>query len=130
MSDATTALRKFKQAVQDTQGDFAKMPFFVRPMVRKLLLRRTGLNEKAWLALAQELETKLEKGESMADIASATPGLRAQLESLSRYYSESPARAARGMGMGRIPSILEKVKRAAAERESAVQAVLLLLEGS
>ena len=128
MNDAATALRKFRQAAQDTQDDFAKMPFFVRPMVRRILLSRTGLNEQDWLALAQELERKLDQGESMADITSSTPGLRNQLESLSRYHTESPARAAKSMG--RIPSILEKVKRAAAERESAVQAVLLLLEDS
>lgn len=125
MSNTTDALSRLVRAIEDTEKDIEGMPFFVRPMAKKGFASRTGRSLEEWLRAARDLESQEKGGKSLAELEQAAPDLRSMLETLADNYATAPERAAKTMG--RVPSILEKVKKNSAEREEAVRAVLALL---
>ncbi len=114
MSGEALAIENLARALADTQKEFGSMPIFVRPMVNKGFTKRTGLKLSEWQEMARELETRVSAGESLDDIGNSKPKLRGQLEKLAENYASAPQRAAKMMG--RIPAILEKIKRNSAQR--------------
>lgn len=96
-----------QRALDETQAEYAQMPFFVRPMVRRGFAKRTGRDFEAWRALLDR-----------ARAGAIDPGLRAALEALAEHYRGAPARAKRGMG-ARPEELLEIERRSAARAEAA-----------
>lgn len=122
MSDEALAIGNLARALADTKKEFGSMPIFVRPMVNKGFTKRTGLKLAEWQEIARELDTRVSDGESLSAIATSKPKLRGQLEKLAAHYASAPQRAAKMMG--RIPAILEKVKRNSAQREAWVRELI------
>ncbi len=71
----------------ETEREFAQMPFFVRPMVKRGFSRRTGRDFAAWRTLL----TDARRGERTRELAEA-------LAMLAEHYRGAPERARRGMG--------------------------------
>lgn len=97
-------------AVVDTFAEYARLPFFVRPLVRRGFAQRTGYDREGWLALlAGALDAR------------AVPAL----ERLAAHYDTAPERARRGMGAA--ADELREVERRAAARATAVRALAAAL---
>lgn len=124
MSELTTptdAARQLREVLDDTESDFASMPFFVRPMVKRGFVKRTGRSLEQWRAVAASLG-------GAADAAAARgrhPDLIDGLARLADNYRTAPERAGKAM---KGPA-LERVKVASTRREQAVRAVIDILQG-
>jgi hypothetical protein len=116
------ALRALLRAVEDTEHDLNSMPFFVRPMAKKGLASRTGLDLDGWSSLALDMVRRAEAGADASELLAVRSDLQGRLEALADNYATAPERAAKGMG--RIPSVLERIKKSSAEREAAVRGVI------
>ena len=116
-SSLAEALRRVRKALESTKRDLSSMPFFVRPMVKKGFVKRTGADVDQWLGRISEAITAAESGESV-------PNLTNELERLAENYRTAPDRAKRGMKGAR----LEEVTRNSREREQAVLSALELLD--
>ena len=122
MSDEISAIQDLARALSDTKEDFGNMPIFDRPMAQKGFASRTGRKLAEWQELVSGIEARVSAGESLRDIANSQDELCLQLEKLAENYATAPERAAKMMG--KIPGVLEKVKKSAAEREAWVRALL------
>ena len=78
-----------ERALAETEGEYAEMPFFVRPMVRRGFVKRTGHDFARW----RELLTATRRGQHQ-------PSLVTALADLGEHYRGAPERARRGMGSG------------------------------
>ena len=74
-------------ALAETEAEYAQMPFFVRPLVRRGFARRIGRDFAAWRALLAEAR----RGQRTRELALA-------LAALAAHYRGAPERAKRGMG--------------------------------
>ncbi|HEU0030253.1 MAG TPA: hypothetical protein VFQ53_06465 [Kofleriaceae bacterium] len=99
-----------QRALEETEAEYAQMPFFVRPMVKRGFVKRTGHDFAAWRAV-------------LAKAAAGTidPGLAAALIALADHYRGAPERAKRGMGATKAQ--LELVEIRSRERAEAVTAL-------
>jgi len=103
-----------QRALDATEAEYAQMPFFVRPMVRRGFAKRTGRDFAAWRAL-------------LADAARGTarPELPAALAALADHYRGAPERAKRGMGAtAEQLRVVEERSRARAAAADALRAAL------
>lgn len=98
-------------ALDAMDAEYAQMPFFVRPLVRRGFSQRTGADLAGWRALLATLTR-----------GPATAAHREALARLRAHFEGAPARARRGMG-ARADELREVEARAAA-RVAAVQALL------
>lgn len=113
----TDSRRAFEGVIRDTAADFKSMPFFVRPMVKAGLRKRTGKTIDEWKQVAAELaDTTL----TMAQFVSAYPGLVASLERLADNYHTAPERAGKAMK----GAALERVTQQAEQREQLVRCLV------
>lgn len=112
--DSTELARAVLRVIEDTEAEYARMPFFVRPMVRRGLAKRTGRDVEGWRRV-------------LADAARGTiaPGLARELAALAAHYDGAPERARRGMGAREDE--LREVERRARERAAAVRALAAAL---
>lgn len=74
-------------ALADTEREYGQMPFFVRPMVKRGFVKRTGRDFGEWRALLSTAR----RGDPPRDLVDA-------LSLLSEHYLGAPERAKRGMG--------------------------------
>ncbi len=88
MSDArATAIAAVVQAIDDTEADWGQLPFFVRPMVRRGFVSRTGRDVAGWRTLL-----------AAAARGAPPPELPAALDLLVEHFRGAGERAKKGMG--------------------------------
>ena len=73
-------------ALAETEAEYAQMPFFVRPLVRRGFAKRTGRGFVAWRALLADGR----RGQRTRELAEA-------LAALAEHYRGAPERAKRAM---------------------------------
>jgi hypothetical protein len=105
-----------RAALEAMEAEYARMPFFVRPMVRRGFAQRTGADLEGWRARL-----------AAAERGTVPPGLVGELERLRAHFDGAPARAQRGMGAR--PDELRELEARAAARVLAVEALLAQLTG-
>jgi hypothetical protein len=110
MSDRATLIAALRAVIDDTEAEYAQMPFFVRPMVKRGFVQRTGHDLTAWRRLLDEAARGAE-----------LPTLATDLGKLADHYLGAPARAQRGMGASAAQ--LREVERRSAARAAAAQAL-------
>jgi hypothetical protein len=103
-------------ALDETEREYAHMPFFVRPMVRRGFAKRTGREFAAWRALLADARA----GRRTQELADA-------LVALAEHYRGAPERARRGMG-ATAPQ-LEIVEQRSRARADAAMALRTALRG-
>ncbi len=109
--------RAVRTAVDETHAEYAQMPFFVRPMVRRGFVKRTGHDHAEWTRLLDA-----------AARGSAAPNLAEGLARLAEHYDSAPERAKRGMGAR--PEELREVERRSQARAAASRALATALRAS
>jgi len=105
-----------RRILEETHAEYAQMPFFVRPLVRRGFVKRTGFDLVAWTQLLDAAA----RGEPTRALARALPDLAA-------HFDGAPARARRGMG-AKADELVE-VERRSRERAAAVRALLAAVGG-
>jgi hypothetical protein len=101
-----------RRALDETEAEYARMPLFVRLLVRRGFVKRTGLDFAAWRALLDRSDT------GGSDLAG-------RLAALAEHYRGAPERARRGMGAPRDQlTIIEERSRARAAAVDALRAAL------
>lgn len=105
MSDIATLTSDVRKILDETESEYAQMPFFIRPMVKRGFAKRTGHDFDGWRAL----------------LTSGGPKLAAALPALAEHYRGAPERAKKGMGAtaGQLEIIAAK-SRARAETVTAL----------
>ncbi len=102
-------------ALDDTASEYAQMPFFVRPIVKRGFVRRTGRDFAAWRELLAGARGGL-----------PTPQLVDALAALAEHYRGAPERAKRGMGATAAQLVIvEERSRARADAVLALRAALV-----
>jgi hypothetical protein len=99
-----------QRALDETEQEYGQMPMFVRMLVRRGFVKRTGRDFAAWRALLDA-----------ARRGTAASELRGALDALAEHYRGAPARARRGMGA--TPAQLEIVETRSRARADAVVAL-------
>jgi hypothetical protein len=97
-------------ALAETFAEYAQMPFFVRPLVRRGFVKRTGRDLAAWRALLADAR----RGQRTRELAEA-------LAVLAEHYRGAPERARRGMGA--TPEQLAVVEQRSRARAAAAVAL-------
>lgn len=98
-----------------TEHEYAQLPFFVRPIVRRGFVKRTGHDFAAWRALLADAR----RGERANELADA-------LAALAEHYRGAPDRARRGMGATAAQlAIVEERSHARVDAALALRAALL-----
>ncbi|HWO25464.1 MAG TPA: hypothetical protein VNO30_42285 [Kofleriaceae bacterium] len=101
-------------ALAETEAEYAQMPFFVRPLVRRGFAKRTGRDFAAWRALLADAR----RGQRTRELAAA-------LAALAEHYRGAPERAKRGMGATPEQlAIIEQRSRARADAAVTLAAAL------
>jgi hypothetical protein len=108
-ADRAALIAAVVRALDDTEREYAQMPFFVRPMVRRGLEKRTGHDLAGWRALLAQLGDR------------PAPELDAPLAALAEHYRSAPERARRGMGAR--ADELRAVEARSTARAAAVEAL-------
>lgn len=85
MSDIATLTAQVRKILAETEAEYAQMPFFIRPMIKRGFAKRTGLDFAGWRI---RLET----------VKSPDAALRKSLLALAEHYRGAPERAKKGMG--------------------------------
>lgn len=99
----------------ETEREYAQMPFFVRPIVKRGFAKRTGRDFAAWRALLADARV----GQRTAELVDA-------LAALAEHYRGAPDRAKRGMGATAAQlAIVEERSRARAEAALALRTALV-----
>lgn len=107
------------RAVEDTERDLDRMPFFVRPMVRAGFHRRTGLNLDEWRAVLGGVRVDEARDRLRSDVK---PALLRLLE----HFRTAPERARKGMGND--PRAIAEVTNRSRLRSEAVEALLAWID--
>jgi hypothetical protein len=97
-----------------TEREYAQLPFFVRPIVKRGFAKRTGRDFAGWRALLAGA-----RGEHLGDLTDA-------LAALAEHFRGAPDRAKRGMGATSDQlALIEQRARSRAEAALALRAALL-----
>ncbi|MCK6552017.1 hypothetical protein L6R52_39665 [Myxococcota bacterium] len=107
------------RAVEETERDLERMPFFVRPMVRAGFNRRTGLNVDEWRASLGGVRADDAPDRLRRDLKPALLRLR-------EHFRTAPERARRGMGND--PRAIAEVTNRSRLRAEAVEALLAWID--
>lgn len=104
-----------ERALDETEREYAQLPFFVRPMVRRGFAKRTGNDFAGWRALLAEAR----RGQRTQVLAGA-------LAALADHYRGAPQRARRGRGATAAQlEIVEQRSFARADAALALRAALI-----
>lgn len=115
MPDLSTLIGAVETVLTETEQEYAQMPFFVRPMVRRGFTKRTGRDFSAWRALLADAH----RGQRTAELAAA-------LAALAEHYRGAPERAKRGMGASSAElAVVAQRSRVRGEATLALRAALL-----
>jgi hypothetical protein len=88
-SDRASLIAALRRALAEVEAEFGEMPFFVRPMVKRGFVSRTGHDLDAWRRLLDEAGRNAE-----------APTLKGDLDKLIDNFLGAPERAKKGMGAG------------------------------
>jgi hypothetical protein len=108
VADLPSLIAAVETALDETEREYAQLPFFVRPLVKRGFARRTGRDFTAWRALLAELRRGQRRGEATGALAA-----------LAEQYRGAPERAKRGMGAS-AAEITEIEKRSQARAGAAL----------
>ena len=97
-------------ALAETEAEYAQMPFFVRALVKRGFVKRTGRDFAAWRALLADAR----RGQRPRELALA-------LAELAAHYRGAPERAKRGMGA--TPEQLAIIEQRSRARAAAADAL-------
>lgn len=115
VADLSSLITALETVLADTEREYAQMPFFVRPMVKRGFLKRTGRDLSAWRALLADAH----RGQRTGELADA-------LAALAEHFRGAPERAKRGMGAsGDQLAAVEERSRARSEAALALRSALL-----
>lgn len=95
LTEAAALTRELGREVAEARGDLGRMPFFVRPMVKRGFRKRTGKTMQEWESLCAAVAGELEAGDAAAV---KRRRLVPDLERLRENFRTAPERAERGMG--------------------------------
>lgn len=112
MSDVAKLAADVRKILDETEAEYAQMPFFIRPMIKRGFAKRTGLDFAGW----------------RIRLASAKPGdaaLRKSLHLLAEHYRGAPERARKGMGA--TAEQLVEIEQRSRKRADVVMALALIL---
>jgi len=112
MSDIATLTAAVRKVLAETEAEYAQMPFFIRPMIKRGFAKRTGLDFAGW-------RIRLE-GPKPGDTS-----LRKSLLALAEHYRGAPERARKGMGA--TPEPLAEIEVRSRKRAETVTALALAL---
>ena len=112
MSDLSTLTAEVRKILAETEAEYAQMPFFIRPMIKRGFAKRTGLDFGGWRI---RLET----------VKSPDAALRKSLLALAEHYRGAPERARKGMGA--TPEQLVEIQVRSRKRAESVTALALAL---
>lgn len=99
-----------RKIVDETEAEYAQMPFFIRPMVKRGFAKRTGHDFTEWRKL----------------LAAPDRSLRTALLALAEHYRGAPERARKGMGATADQmKVIETRSHARAEAVSALANALV-----
>lgn len=114
-TDLPRLIAAVETALDETEREYAQMPFFVRPMVKRGFAKRTGRDFSAWRALLADAR----RGQRTRELAEA-------LVALAEHYRGAPERAKRGMGAtAEQLAAIEERSRARSEAALALRDALL-----
>jgi hypothetical protein len=102
LAQLTADVRKI---LDDTEAEYAQMPFFIRPMVKRGFAKRTGHDFAVWRRL----------------LAAPDRNLRNALLALAEHYRGAPERARKGMGA--TADQMKVIETRSRERAEAVTAL-------
>lgn len=102
MSDLAKLTADVRKILDETEAEYAQMPFFIRPMVKRGFAKRTGHDFAAWRRV----------------LSTGGATLRTALLALAEHYRGAPERARKGMGAQL--EIIESRSRARAEAVTAL----------
>jgi hypothetical protein len=115
VADLSSLIRAVETVIAETEQEYAQMPFFVRPMVKRGMAKRTGRDLSAWRALLADAH----RGQRTRELADA-------LAALAEHYQGAPERAKRGMGANPEQlAIVVQRSRARSEAALALRTALL-----
>ncbi len=117
MIDLSSLISTVETVLADTEREYAQMPFFVRPMVKRGFAKRTGHDLSAWRVLLADARG----GRRTQELADA-------LAALAEHFRGAPERAKKGMGAGASSdqlAIVEQRSRARADAALALRSALL-----
>ncbi|HEY5947804.1 MAG TPA: hypothetical protein VIV40_20025 [Kofleriaceae bacterium] len=106
-----------ESALAETEAEYAQLPFFVRPMVKRGFAKRTGHDFEQWRALLADLR----RGQQ-------PPAAHRALAALAEHYLGAPERAKRGMGA--TAAQMQMIEQRSQQRRSAVLALAAALGSS
>jgi hypothetical protein len=109
VTELEVLVRAVRTAIEETHAEYAQMPFFVRPLVKRGFVKRTGHDAEGWRRL----------------LAQPTPAIAPVLERLAAHYDGAPERAKRGMAK---PEELREVERRSQARAQAARALAAHLQ--
>ena len=115
--------RALRQAVDDAEAELARMPFFVRPMVKHGFASRTGRSYGAW----RDVLDAVAAAGTPAAARARQPDLAGDLERLAENFRTAPERARKGMGAD--AEAMRAVEERARAREAAARALAAWLAG-
>lgn len=111
MSDRAALIAAVRTAIDDTHAEYAQMPFFIRPMVRRGFAKRTGHDLDGWRRLLDD-----------AARGTVSPGLAGALAQLAAHYDGAPERAKKGMAKAEELVEIERRSKARADAARALAA--------
>lgn len=100
LAKAAELSSRLVDAIDATARDLDRMPFFVRPMVKRGFAKRTGRSLGQWRDLASQVRHATLSSPDIGDALLALrrhPNLRVDLEVLAKDYRDAPERARRAM---------------------------------
>ena len=112
MTDLPTLTSEVRKILAETEAEYAQMPFFIRPMIKRGFAKRTGLDFNGW-------RIRLES------VKSPDPALRKALLALANHYRGAPERAKKGMGA--TPDQLAEIEVRSRKRAETVTTLALAL---
>jgi NAD(P)-dependent dehydrogenase (short-subunit alcohol dehydrogenase family) len=122
--EALALSRQLQEALVETEAEFGRLPFFVRPLARSAFKSKAGQSLPDWGGTATQLVKRLEAGG--ADPQPDYARLRPQLDALATYYRGVPAETAR---FTRDAAVLTEVTDRMAGREALIHALIAALGG-
>lgn len=112
--DRVSLIAAVQRVLDETEREYGQMPFFVRPLVKRGFVKRTGRDFDAWRSLLVA-----------AARGQIEPALRGALDQLAEHYRGAPERAKRGMGGTKSQlATVEQRSRERAETALALRAAL------